>query len=194
MHMLLAAVLVHALHSARKDAEKPFNRVRVDRGIFRVHVCPYPMPNHTMFCAMTADVHLLTSFVRHDPGLAIDVRLHDRHDCRSFKISDNHATGSPGFAVDAAQHLVLVGGAATLLRTARLDHLLVADESLVDLYSRASATERHKATLAHRFSKAVRHEPSRVVLHAKDAMDVMAADPLLAGRQEVRDLEPLVHG
>src|ERR1039458_4164644 len=63
-------------------------------------------------------------------------------------------------------------------------------ESLVGLNRLAFAANRAKRAVFHRFADAMRHEPRRLVGHAKGAADLMAADAFLGRAQQERRQPP----
>src|SRR5580704_6004498 len=96
---------------------------------------------------------------------------------------------SPAVAFDQAQNDVLVADALAL-RFAL--HLAV--ESLVGLYSPASAAHGPHAGNSHGLSEPMRHEPRAFQAHAQDAVKLVAANALLAAGHQDHRLQPNPHG
>lgn len=166
MKMLLVAMLVNALHSAFEDAEKPLNRIGVDRPVFGVYILIAAVMHNAMLHKVPANMNVLPGLIGHNARFAVDIRLDNRDNRRGLQVVNYHAAGASGIAVDQAQHLVLMRVPAPFLLAARFDGLIVADEGFIHFYRAASAAERGKATVAHRLAEPVRHEPCGIVLDA----------------------------
>src|SRR5262249_8170557 len=69
---------------------------------------------------------------------------------------------------------------------------LAADEGFVQFEDAAVTAERAATEIDHRLANAVRHEPRRLVRHVERAMELVAADPLLAGAHERGREQPFV--
>src|SRR5262249_38335335 len=81
----------------------------------------------------------------------------------------------------------LVRMAATHLATR-----LATDVGLVRFDCSATRTKQFCRLVGHRVTDTVRHEPRRLVSHTENAVDLVAADALLAGTDQVRLQPPLV--
>jgi hypothetical protein len=67
---------------------------------------------------------------------------------------------------------------------------LVANESLVDFDDCSESAHRCKASRAHRFAKAMAHEPCGLKGHAKCPVKLIARNALLARAHEIGGLKP----
>ena len=147
------------------------------------------MPHEIVFGEMLVKVCVLTSFVGHDMGTGLHIRLDDRHQVGRLGPVHMEGTGAATVraAFDQGHDRVLVGVAA-------LDGhaFFLADENFVNLDLDTIATERREGPSLHRFPDAVRHEPRRFVLAVQDAHKLMAADTLLAAAHQINGLQPLV--
>jgi hypothetical protein len=68
---------------------------------------------------------------------------------------------------------------------------LAPDEGLVRLDGVVTA-QRSQRTVAHSLTNAVRHEPRRLERHTKGPVELVGADALLAGAEQVEGHQPLV--
>lgn len=76
VQVLLAAVLIHALHAALEDAVEAFDRVGVN---FSATVFALTVSGKVMLCELFAKVAILTRFVGVNGCLAVYVLLQDRN-------------------------------------------------------------------------------------------------------------------
>jgi hypothetical protein len=67
----------------------------------------------------------------------------------------------------------------------------LADNRFVNLDHFASAAHRGEPAVAEGFTKAMHHEPGRLVRDAKRAMDLMGGNTLLRGREKEQGGQPL---
>src|SRR5256885_615465 len=77
-----------------------------------------------------------------------------------------------------------------MIRTANGHALLAADIGLIDFNRATVRAERGKAALAHRFTNAVRQEPSGLDGQAQGARQLVRADALLAAGDQIHGLKP----
>src|SRR6185437_11804989 len=77
MQVLLAAMLVDALHAAFEDAVVAFNRVGVDVAVANVFVCG--VLYRAVARKLLADADIMPGFVRHQMAFLGDVLAHQRH-------------------------------------------------------------------------------------------------------------------
>lgn len=185
VQVLLAAVLVHALHAALEDAEVALDGVRVD---IAAHVFTGLVGGEVVAREVLADAGVVAGFVGVERGFLGNVLADDRHQGGNLEIVNDHAFGAASGAVNEGQHLhlVVVSG---LLFHARL----ATDEGLIDLDHAATSAEARKRIVAHRFADAVRHEPRGLEGDTKSAVELVAADALLAGTHQIDRLQPEVH-
>jgi len=186
VQVLLTAVLVNALHAALKDTEIAFNGVRRD-GAANVLFCA--MVDGLVRCEVVAQVVVLHGFIGVYGGFFGDVRLQDRQQCLDFQIIDNDGLGAARGAVNQRQNFHLVAN-ATAHRLVRF----TTNEGFVNFNNATTSTERAKGVVAHCFPDAVRHEPSGSQRDAQGAVQLVAADALLAGTDQIDRLQPQVHG
>src|SRR4051794_41098936 len=100
MKMALAAMLIYTLHSEFEDAEKSFDGIGMDRLVRLIYVFASAMLYDSVFRKMFLNADILPCIVRHNAGLAVDVRPNDRHDGCRFQVINNHAAGATGIAID----------------------------------------------------------------------------------------------
>src|SRR5665213_2122490 len=80
-------------------------------------------------------------------------------------------------------------GRGTALRALALQ---APDVGFVRFHGLARAAHGRKLAVPHGFTDTVRQEPSRLVLNFQNAVKLMGANALLAGRQQVNGLQALV--
>ena len=89
MQVLLAAMLIHALHAVLEDGECSLDRVRVDSAIGRVDVLADAVKGRAMLGKrLAAAVH--TGLVGHQAGFATDAGAHDRVDLIDAVLAIRH--------------------------------------------------------------------------------------------------------
>lgn len=91
VQMVLAAVLIDALHSTLEDREEAFDGVGVDGGINLRDVFALSMASEGMPGEVLSDVFVLPGLVGHDPRLAGDILLKDRNQSLGLEVIDDHA-------------------------------------------------------------------------------------------------------
>lgn len=190
MQVLLAAVLVDALHAALEHGEVALNRVRVDDA---ANVLLGAVSGHLMVGKGSADFRVDAGLVRVEARFLDDVGLDNGSDRLGLDVIHHDVTDLTSVAVKKGQHLhVVVIGA--LFRGAGL----AADEGLVSFDGARGAghavdpAHRSKRAVAHGLADTVREEPRALIGDAKRPVDLVAADALLRGTQEVDGLEHLV--
>jgi hypothetical protein len=121
VQVLLAGVLVNALHSTLEDAEIALNRVGVDRAVIRVNVFLLAVAHDAMPREVLVKIVVVAAFVVHDAGFLGDVCLKDRHDGRWLQIVHSHRTRLTAGSIQQAQHfhLVVIGATISRVRTRR---------------------------------------------------------------------------
>lgn len=143
MQMLLAAMLVDALHAALEDREIAFNRVRMDHERFAARQAPnvrvtniflVTMVDREMCAELCADLGVETGLVGHELGLTRDILANDRHDFRGARAIDME-TASGAVALDERKHHILMKTAGAFLAAGHL-----ADIGFVNLDRAAAAT------------------------------------------------------
>ncbi len=186
MQVLLAAVLVDALHAALENAEIASTVllwiVRSSRFTFAAAVRSGAVGGEEL-----AHVAVATVLVGHYASFAGDIGENDRHEGFSLHVVDNHSASFAGFTVNQRQNLHLVMEGALLLNA-----LEVADERLVNFDHAASTAERGKVAIGHRFTDTVSKEPRALVGDFQNAVELMGADALLAAGHQIDGLHSLV--
>jgi len=129
-------------------------------------------------------VRVLPSLIRHDRGFLGDIGAKDRHKVGSGCAVDVEGPNLPA-ALDKGQDRVLVR-----ITTADRHAVLLTNESLVDFNDFAFPAKGHELAMAHSLTQPVRHEPSRFVGDAENAVDLVAAHSLLGGAEQVSSLKP----
>lgn len=179
--MFLGAVLIDALHAALENAVVALKGVRVGIApdILATAVCDELMAGEN-----GAELRVLPSLIRHDGGFLGNVGAKDRHKVGGGRAVDvegpDHAA-----SLDKGQDRVLVR-----IATADRHAVLLTNESLVDFNDFACPAKGHELAMAHSLTQPVRHEPSRFVGDAENAMDLVAAHALLAAAKKVSGLKP----
>lgn len=192
MKVLLAAVLVDALHAALEDGERALNRVGVDGAVHEVDVLALAVPGEAVAAGEgRRELSVLARLVGHHTGFLGDVLLEDREQGLGAEIIDDHGALLARVPVDEAQHLVLVSVATALLLALGLLGAVVADEGLVDLDNATAAAHGGQGAVAHGLTDAVGQEPRALVGDAEEAVDLVAAHALLGRAHEVGGLEHL---
>jgi len=125
VQVLLAAVLIDALHAALEDGEVAFDRVRVDGLVVAVHVLACAVMNEIMTREVSGKLGVLRRLIRHDVRLLGDVLTQDRQERGLLEIVHHDGFGAAGGAVHEGQNLVLMVVATALLGMLRLDAAVV---------------------------------------------------------------------
>lgn len=184
--MALAAVLIDALHAPLEDGEEVFDGVGVN---VAAPIFTLAMRDNTVLREGLGKADILACFVGHDARFVRDVLLQDRDNGLGLNVLHMDATNASA-ALDKRQDGVLVGIAPALLLTFRLHALLLADEGFVGLDNAAIAAHRREIASAHCLADAMAHKPCGFQGHAQGAMQLVRADSLLAGRQQIDRLQP----
>ncbi len=188
VQVLLAAVLVGALHPALEDGEVALDRVGVDDA---ANVLALAVSRRLVVDEARCGLHVHAGVIGVQRRFLGDVGLKDRDDSGGLDVVHDDGADLTGLAIDQGQHLHLVVVGA-LLRHAGL----AADERLVylDDAGHPVAVDAHGRKLAgaHRLAQPVRHEPSGAVGHAEGAVKLVGGEALLAGAKQVRRLKPQV--
>lgn len=120
-----------------------------------------------------------------DDGVALHGFLDDRHHRADASIR-NDVRNEIAATLNHAKHNRLVGKKALFLRR------LAADEGFVDFDLTAKAAKRRIAIdLPHVFADFVAHAPSRLVGHAKLALDFLGGDTIPRRAEQEHDMEPV---
>src|SRR6266404_9195878 len=186
VQMLTVAMLVRASHAALEDTEEAFNRVRVS---IAAHVLARAVVYGLMVRKLLADLAIVKRAVSHETRIRRDVLFERALDARKELAGDVSGTNLAA-PLNQCEHGFLVA-----VPTALVASRLTADVSLIG-FNRLAARA-HQATarnVVHCVTDAVSHEPSRLIGHAKRAMELVAADAFLAGTQQVDRREPFGEG
>src|SRR3954452_9764261 len=108
--MLLAAVLIAALHAALEDAGIAFNRVRMFLAIIKADILARTMVDRAMTGVLGADVGVELALVRHELALAAGVLAQDQLDRVGVGVVDVERTRLAP-ALHQADHGALAGRA-----------------------------------------------------------------------------------
>jgi hypothetical protein len=183
----LRAMLVDALHPALEDRIEAFHGVGVDVAVANVFACG--VAGEIVSREVLVDSAILASIVGHDVRGVVHVGFDDRHQgCgRSAGYVEADDARPFGAALDQGQDGVLVTSAALDWHA-----FLAADEGFVDFDNPAfSAKRRHDAAF-HRFTDAVREEPSGLQCASEHPIKLVAGNALFAGAKQVNGLQPKV--
>ena len=205
VQMLLAAMLVDALHAAFEDRIVTFNGVGGDGFGFdeRLAIGPHlvgdfvPIPN--IFLRLVAHgivaFELATNlfvgrmFVGHQAAFLGDVRLEDWRDIGNRGAVDMEATGRAA-PLNEGQDDILVSPAVTLFG----DAFQPTDVGFVGFHDLARAAQRADAGHPHGLTDTVRHEPCGLEGYAQGPGKLVAGNALFGRAKQVHRLQPKVHG
>lgn len=137
--MFLRAMLINALHAALEDAVIAFNRVRVDvhAGLsVRIAVFVARMVHSVMLSKLVAKLAITRRFVSHNVAFATQIGANDWQNVFFLDAIDMEGAHRTT-ALHKRQNNMFVTDALLNDRT-----FLAADESLVNLDNRTSATHR----------------------------------------------------
>lgn len=200
MQVPFVAMLVDAPHPALENREKAFNGVGVH---LPAHVFLGAVVDGFVAGELAPDAEIGAPLVGHQRALGIGVRENDlpqfvgsgvvSHERTSFTATfdernDGEFVARLNFAPVPAALIVELPGI-------RQRVALFADESLVNLYNFSLATQRpeHIRVRSHHQPDPVAHVPSGAQGDAENAMQLVAADPLLRRAHEHDGLQPQVH-
>jgi hypothetical protein len=194
VQMLFAAMLIDALHAALEDRVVPLDRVGVDvtaADVFAIGVV-HGLMRATDIC-LDLEVLVPARRVSHDGAFLRHIGANDRQ-----QVADrgpvNVEAARRSTALDKGKHDVsILGGIANTAALARWRTFLTAGKGFVDLDNLASTAHRIDADDPHGLTDTVRHEPSGFQGDAQSPVKLIAADPLLAGAQQVHGLQPKAH-
>src|SRR5260221_7626253 len=168
--MLLAAMLVDALHAALEDAEIAFNGVGVD---LAANVLLGAMMDALVSDEVQASFLVPACLIGHEAADTVDVLGENVLDAFAGDAIDMDGAGFAA-ALDKPDDLVLVASAALVNA-----HFAVApDIGFVGLYDLPGATERRGASILHRLADTMREEPRRLEGDAQGPVKLVAADAL----------------
>jgi len=100
MQVLLATMLIDALHATLEDREITLDRVAVDRAVGQIDVLALAVAGGAMTGEMQLHIAVAAVLVRHDARLAGNVGDHDRHECFGANVIDYHCAGLSAVAID----------------------------------------------------------------------------------------------
>lgn len=129
-----------------------------------------------MLLEVLAELVVVLGLIRRNLRLTVNVGFDDRHQFVGVGAANMEAAGVAATLYQRQDCHLLVH--AVRLGKA-LGGLLFADERLVYFHVSAATTHWGQRARAHGLADAVAHEPSRIVLNLKDAVQLMAADALL---------------
>lgn len=182
-----SAVLVNADHPAFEHRIIAFDGVGVDvvPPVFARAVGNEIVPGKVL-----GDIGVLPSFVGHDVGRGVDVRLDDREQVglRGPADMEGHDAGALGAAFHQGHDGILMSVAASAFR------LLVfgADEGFIDFHNAAGAAEGWQCPVSHGFPDPMVEEPSSLHATTQHTLYLVGADAFLAGAHQMDDLQPEV--
>lgn len=181
MKMPLAAVLIDARHAALEDREEPFQGIGVG---FAAHPFFFLMVHGLMIGVLAGDPTVVSGFVGHDGRLALDLVGQDGADVLRVRPLDMEG---PEFSAtfNQAENSALMAVTALLLAA-----FLLADESFVGFHILALAADWGADRRPHGLADAMRHEPRGFEGHPEGAVQLVAADSLLAAAHQEHRLQP----
>lgn len=176
------AMLIHAIHTALEDAEKAFNRVRMR---IAANVFFGAVIDALVIREVLTDLGILSRLISHQ-GRGIGYVLGKLPSKRAGSNIIDVEGADVASTFDKGEHRFFVSMAA-----ADLSPRLAADEGFVS-FDRTAADSQDPTGGVHGFADAMGHEPSRLVLHAKRALQLVATASLFARADKVDRLHPLV--
>lgn len=190
MKVLLAAVLINALHAALEDREIALGAVRGhDSSGLVANVFVFAVVHAIVAREFLADFAILLRFVGLQTRFLGKVLADDRREVAGRDAIDMERANLLRVAIDKREDRILVSGAAASFRNASL----AANECFINLDGAAFAAERNgKRATAERFADAMREEPSRLVLNLEHTMKLVGANALLRRSEEIDGLKHLV--
>src|SRR5437016_3884067 len=117
MQMLLAAMLIHALHAALEDRIEAFNRVRGDYVDTVANVFLFAMVDRAVAVKLAAYFHVVSRFVGHELAFPANVGPQDRRNVRDRRAVDMEAAGRAA-ALNERQNDILVSATRWVFRLA----------------------------------------------------------------------------
>lgn len=189
VQMVMPAVLVNTFHAALENRKETFNGVGMNGLIEVVNVAANAVNGGAVVAKEPTNAAVLSGLISHDAGALVDVGLNDREQGFEFQVIHDNATGTASAAINQGEHFVLVGIASRILAFF-LSH---ADKGFINFHGAATRAKGIQSAVLHGLTNAVRHEPSRLEGNAKGAVQLVATNTLLAGRDQENGLEPQVH-
>lgn len=179
MQILLAAMLIDAFHATLEDRIEAFNGIGGDIAanvlVLRV-IDGFVVPSVNL-----RDILIGVHLVSHQAGVLADVGADNRENVASAHAVNMEAAGGPA-TLRKGHNDVLMRPSGFAFR-----HALDATDKGFVHFDRAAARAHHggeRASNAHSFADAMGDKPSGFEGAAKGAMQLVARNALLAGRQE----------
>ena len=186
MQVALAAMMVDTAHPAFEDRKEAFNGVGINCA---ANIFTHAMFNNAVPRKSLPRPNVVGRFVSVPGRLLGDVGKQDRGHGRNGEFIDNHAFSAASFTVYEANDIHLV-----VIRAGNLGARFAANKVFIDFNDATARAKVEERVIAHCFTDAVRHEPSRFQGHTKSALQLVAAETLLAGTHQIDCLQPQVHG
>ena len=185
--MLFPAVLIDALHAALEDAEKALDGIGVNwaKTIFTAIVA-----HNVVLREVVNEVAIVPCLIGHDPRLGGNMLAENGHHGRGLQVVYDHAARTTSIAVNKAQDFVFMSIAAPSQIAPGLHRIVATYEGLIDLDNAAAGTERHMIASTHRLTYTMVDEPSGFQGHTEGTVQLVRANPLLAGADQEDRLQP----
>lgn len=188
--MIMATVLINALHAPLEDRKETFNGIGVNGVVVSIHVAPKAVNGRAVFAEMLAEFLILLGIISHHTRLTVNVGLNDGQQGFQFQVVNNDAASAASIAVDQREHFILVGWAARIFVGLRLFLKVVSNKGFVYLNYATIGTKGIKSTILHGLTNAVSHEPCRFKGNSKGAVKLVRTNALLAGGDQEDSLKP----
>ena len=186
--VLFPTMLINTLHAGLEDAGLAFHGVAVDASILKVHILAATVACGAVGAEELTNVATAAVFIGHNARFLGDVLHNQRHESLRVYIVNHHSASLAAIAVDQSKILHLVMESAALRNALKLAY-----ESLVHLYVAAITAKRGYVVRAHSLADTMRHKRSGFQSSAKNAVQLIAGNALLAASDRVHCLQPKAH-
>ena len=190
--MIFSAMLIDARHAALEDTEKPLDRVcrHVATNIFA-----FRMIDSLMFGEFLAGLLVMLRFIGMQSAVEND--MVEQHFVDSFGVEVFHLEGFRAAATFYQGHNLALRRSPALILPALAVHedgLRLADESFIDFNNFIFSPEWFSIGDKHRFTDAMRHEPSRAIrAEPKRPHKLVRRIAFLARRHQMKGERPFGH-
>lgn len=110
-------MLIDATHTTFEHGEETFDGVSVNGAVDLGNVLTKHVAYYSVTSEVLAQSFVLSGFIGHDPRLASDIGLNERHQGIGFKVINYHAVSLSSGAIPKRKNFVLVLIAAPGLNT-----------------------------------------------------------------------------
>lgn len=191
MQMGLAEFVKGAVYAALEEREVRLDGVGVIGGA-DFHVLASTVVDSAVTGELLTDLRIHRALIGHQARLGVGVLAKNRAKRLCRHVRDMKATGL-AVALDQGHDRRLADRATASVEAlvAMLVLLFAADVGLIDFNRLALATDRTGQRIAGSLAKAMKQEPSRLVVRAEHPVQLMGTHAFLAGSHELRSEQPL---